>query len=442
MSLNGVLNERYIYSGDMDSSSPTNSYSHLVYRSSSSLKKVAPQDESDEPINQQVPAEAGTIVLMQVPQKIIPTPPALPPPGFSRKMQGSASRNGVQNFQSSGGSLLVPKEMTEMWDQLFLKASSADVTILTEDGGSFQAHSIVLISASPVLKTLIKKQQARKTACKIMVVGVPLAAARMFVRMLYSSRYEHADMEKYVLHLVVLSHVYGVHFVKKLCTHQLEQGLLTVENVIDVLQLARLCDVPRLNLMSLRLIINDFKNVARTEGWRVMRESDPSLEQELVEAVIDADSRRQGKIRKIEEEKVYGQLRDAMEALVHICRDGCRTIGPYDKPFDGRQPGPCQFPACKGIESLVRHFAGCRVKVPGGCVHCKRMWQLLELHSRMCQDTEICRVPLCRHFKEKLGHQSKKDENKWKLLVSRVMAAKHSANAFSLATVSARLEEE
>ena len=85
-----------------------------------------------------------------------------------------------------------------------------------------------------------------------------------------------------------------------------------------------------------------------------------------------------------------------MEALVHICRDGCRTIGPHDKDLDENQ-GPCNFPACKGLESLVRHFAACKTRVPGGCVHCKRMWQLLELHSRMCSEPDICKVPLCRY---------------------------------------------
>lgn len=84
-----------------------------------------------------------------------------------------------------------------------------------------------------------------------------------------------------------------------------------------------------------------------------------------------------------------------MEALVHICKDGCRTIGPRDKVLKGGH-GACNFPACKGLETLVRHFSGCRTRVPGGCVQCKRMWQLLELHSRMCNESDVCSVPLCR----------------------------------------------
>lgn len=104
-------------------------------------------------------------------------------------------------------------------------------------------------------------------------------------------------------------------------------------------------------------------------------------------------------MRKKEERKVYLQLYEAMEALIHICRDGCRTIGPCDKmlPRGGGTQAACEFPACKGLEALVRHFSICKVRVPGGCMQCKRMWQLLELHSRMCLEPDACKVPLCRY---------------------------------------------
>ncbi|KMT15541.1 hypothetical protein BVRB_3g058930 [Beta vulgaris subsp. vulgaris] len=131
----------------------------------------------------------------------------------------------------------------------------------------------------------------------------------------------------------------------------------------------------------------------------------------------------------MEEEKVYLQLHAAIEALIHICKDGCSTIGPRDKMLKGSQIA-CGFPACKGIEMLVRHFFSCKTRIPGGCSHCKRMWQLLELHSRMCDVPDSCNVPLCRHFKEKVRQQSKKDEAKWTLLVRKVMEAKNLSNHF------------
>lgn len=105
--------------------------------------------------------------------------------------------------------------------------------------------------------------------------------------------------------------------------------------------------------------------------------------------------KKQDKVTKLEDDQVYAQLYDAMEALTHICRDGCMSIGSADKILN-RRPTICSYPACNRMESLVRHFADCKLKIAGGCVHCKRMWQLLELHSRLCNSTGYCKVPLCR----------------------------------------------
>ncbi|XP_042960936.1 BTB/POZ and TAZ domain-containing protein 5-like isoform X3 [Carya illinoinensis] len=33
------------------------------------------------------------------------------------------------------------------------------------------------------------------------------------------------------------------------------------------------------------------------------------------------------------------------------------------------------------------------LRVPGCCVRCKRMWQLLELNSRLCTSYDVFRVP-------------------------------------------------
>ena len=121
----------------------------------------------------------------------------------------------------------------------------------------------------------------------------------------------------------------------------------------------------------------------------------PSYKSADIVLFLWSPQRKQDKLSKLEDDRVYAQLYDAMEALTHLCRDGCRSIGSPDKTLT-RRPTVCSYPACKRLESLVRHFADCKLKVAGECVHCKRMWQLLELHSRMCPTGDSCKVPLCR----------------------------------------------
>lgn len=134
--------------------------------------------------------------------------------------------------------------------------------------------------------------------------------------------------------------------------------------------------------------IKDFKSVSATEGWKVIKRAVP-----LLEAVVEADTRKQQRRDKLEERKMYLELYEATEALIHIYREGCGTIGPCDKVLKGRQT-VCKFPACKVLEGALRHFLGCKPRA--SCLHCKRMWQLLQLHSCICDHSDSCKIPLCR----------------------------------------------
>ncbi|KAL3583822.1 hypothetical protein D5086_014883 [Populus alba] len=345
-------------------------------------------------------------------------PPSRGPPTTSYHQKGL-----FINASTLRGYSCVRTATRDLWDQLFDEGYRADVTISTDNGGSIYAHASVLGMASQVMKGMLKQAKGRGRRRSISIHGVPHDAVRVFIRLLYSSCYEKEEMEDYVLHLLVLSHVFVVPALKQICIQQLEHGFLTSENAVDIFQLALLCDAPRLSLVCHHMILKKFQEISITEGWKVMKKSHPSLEKELLESLDDEENMQRERTRKSNERKIYFQLYEAMEALVHICRDGCQTIGPHDKDFRDNQ-APCNYSACKGLEMIVRHFASCKLRVPGGCIHCKRMWQLLELHSRLCVDSEACRVPLCRNFKERTKKQSKKDEIRWRILVKNILKTK------------------
>lgn len=107
---------------------------------------------------------------------------------------------------------------------------------------------------------------------------------------------------------------------------------------------------------------------------------------------------RKKRTRKHREEQIlYLQLSEAMECLEHICTEGCTSVGPYDMKPNRNKKNPCgKFSTCQGLQLLIRHFVTCDKRVNGGCLRCKRMWQLLRLHSSICDQSDSCKVPLCR----------------------------------------------
>ncbi|CAM8918914.1 unnamed protein product [Rhodiola kirilowii] len=352
------------------------------------------------------------------------------PPPVPSKVENCCGRKNC-NESNSFEQCNVSMATRDMWGQMFDEAYRADVVISTEQDGCIYAHASILGMASPALRGILKqcKRQGRKRL--ISILGVPHDAVQVFIKFLYTSCYEPEEMQEFALHLLVLSHGYVVPRLKNLCEQQLEQGLITVENVTDILQVSLLCDAPRLSLICHQIIMKNFKAITTTEGWKVMKKSHPMLEKEILESLIEEDTSKNERLKKLSERKMYLELYEAMEALMHIFNEGCRTIGPHDKVPRGDQ-SPCKYEPCKGLEQLVRHFASCKLrapsgnklKSPGSCLHCKRMWQLLDLHSRLCIDSSACRVPLCRNFKERIKKQSKKEDRKWNILVRKILRAK------------------
>ncbi|KAG1331376.1 BTB/POZ and TAZ domain-containing protein 2 [Cocos nucifera] len=328
-------------------------------------------------------------------------------------MRNSADGNSFRRWHEAGNEFMPP----------------ADVQIITSGGQSIPAHSAVLASASPVLEKMLYRCRISLNSQRIIhIKGVPYDAVSAFIQFFYSSssalssREGEEAMEKYGMHLLVLSHAYQVKWLKRRC----EGGVaarLRVEVVVDVLKLAKLCDAPRLYQRCMRLVAKDFASVIQSEGWCFIRRHDPLLEKEILHFIEDADQRKKRWMREMADQEMYQQLSEAMECLQHICTVGCTVVGPHDGEPPSRSKGPCSFRTCEGLQLLIRHFATCGKKLsPGGCIHCKRMWQLFQLHSSICDQSDSCKVPLCKQFKSKMQLDGKVDKT-WRLLVKKVVTA-------------------
>ncbi|KAI3777643.1 hypothetical protein L1987_47444 [Smallanthus sonchifolius] len=335
-----------------------------------------------------------------------------------------------------------PASLTES-DNVSGDVTETYIQIVTSGGRRIPVHANILASASTVFESLIDRPRKHRSSEKsIPILGVPCDAVEVFVGFLYSGKYTEEDIEKHGIHLLALSHVYLIPQLKSRCTKALIERL-TIDNVIDALQLARLCDAPDLYLKCMKLVSNSFKAVEETEGWKFLQNHDPFLELEILQFIDETESRRKKIRRKRKEQSIYFELSEAMDCLEHICTEGCINVGPFDKePMKNR--APCnKFSTCQGLQLSIQHFVNCKKRINEGCVRCKRMWQLFKLHASICESPgSSCRVPLCRRFKMRGGEEmkNKKEEIRWELLVKKVVLAK--ATSSLLLPKRKRVEEE
>ncbi|KAH7681567.1 CREB binding protein/P300 and related TAZ Zn-finger proteins protein [Dioscorea alata] len=286
--------------------------------------------------------------------------------------------------------------------------------------------------ASPVLERML--EHARRSCSsnsrrQIKVLGVPCDAVLSFVRLLYSSKWRSSDkdeveeMEKHGMHLLALSHTYRVQWLKLVCETCL---IVSTENVIDTLKLAKWCDARRLYIKCMVVLTQDLAGVQCTESWRFIQAHDPQLELEILQFIQEKDLRMKRMRRRKEEQGVYMQLVEVLECLDHICTEGCTNVGPLDVDLASKSRGPCgYFSTCEGLQQLILHLPLCAKKLaPGKCTHCKRMWQIFRLHSSLCARTEFCKVPLCKQFRMRKLEEGKGDDEMWRLLVKKVAFAR------------------
>jgi E1A/CREB-binding protein len=70
----------------------------------------------------------------------------------------------------------------------------------------------------------------------------------------------------------------------------------------------------------------------------------------------------------------------------------------------------CRSSNCAKVKALFNHAVNCTVKITGGCTYCRRMWALLQAHSKMCIAAE-CPVPRCRELRALRRQQATRQED-------------------------------
>ncbi|XP_042497833.1 histone acetyltransferase HAC1-like isoform X2 [Macadamia integrifolia] len=99
------------------------------------------------------------------------------------------------------------------------------------------------------------------------------------------------------------------------------------------------------------------------------------------------------------------QLRKMLDLLVHASQ--CRSP-------------QCQYPNCRKVKGLFRHGIQCKIRASGGCLLCKKMWYLLQLHARACKESE-CHVPRCKDLKEHLRRLQQQSDSRRRAAVMEMM---------------------
>ncbi|KAF8772491.1 hypothetical protein HU200_005709 [Digitaria exilis] len=293
------------------------------------------------------------------------------------------------------------KSMALYADLDALRASAADVRIVTSDGQSIAAHSYVLVSPAALscsldwstdfLRLSVVADRlgyiyfseglgvaghgaAAAAGCAIRILGVPSDAVLAFLHLLYaSSRVEEEVAAAHGPQLLALAHAYRVGWLKR-AAEAAVAARLTPDRAVDMLKLAGLLDAPRLRAATSPPSRPPTGGASRAAARPGAGDGAPP------------DGGGRGLAPGAE---AYGQLAEAMDSLDRIfAADDTAAEAP-----SSTSTTECE----QGLRLLMRHFATCaRRAAPGGCARCRRLLQLFRLHASVCDRPEHEHDQPCR----------------------------------------------
>ena len=191
----------------------------------------------------------------------------------------------------SRSSILVPVGNEELsicnfvWNmqKVFDAGQFTDVTIDCQ-GKMFHCHKAILAGRSPVLEAMFSSNFKEGMGEKVEVVDVTPDIFEELLHFIYSGEVQYLNMNKRerAAKLLVAAEKYYVPDLKHFCEENLCVNL-TVDNVLDTLELADLHNAANLRAMALKFIGENAKEVASQKEWR---ERIPDMMADIIDAII------------------------------------------------------------------------------------------------------------------------------------------------------------
>ena len=187
----------------------------------------------------------------------------------------------------SRSSMLVPhnidKESTRNYmrkmKKIFHDGKFADATIVCQ-GKEFPCHKAILAGRSSVFEAMFSPNFKEGMENKVEVEDVAADVIEDMLIFIYGG--EVGDLQGRASELLVAAEKYHLEDLKKFCEESLCVNI-TVENVLDMMELADLHNAANLRSMALKFIGRNAKEVAAQKDWR---ERFPDVVVDIIDAII------------------------------------------------------------------------------------------------------------------------------------------------------------
>lgn len=157
----------------------------------------------------------------------------------------SATKNSTEeneSLKSALKSLEARIQFLTMWDSVPGYDSSADVVLLTPDGGRFIAHSSILSGRSIVFKAMLNSGMQESRSMVISLEDVNKEAVAIFLKFLYKAQIDAKDFQENgevkAEMIIRLCQQYQIDFLLSTFQNFIVENIINIENLETILCIA------------------------------------------------------------------------------------------------------------------------------------------------------------------------------------------------------------
>lgn len=190
--------------------------------------------------------------------------------------------------------IAMPRFSTE-FIELLNSPELSDFTIIAENGEEIYVHQVILLTRWPHFKNLHKSGMSEAIERK-MIMYEPVEVIMAFLRFLYSDRLDENEPWQVVCDLLVMSNMYLVHRLKKLCCQRLYERHLTIESCGIIFEKAIMAEEVGLKLLTLNFMFQNYGFILKSN---LLMDLPALVRNEFLEAVPEEAVLEVGRTKNI-----------------------------------------------------------------------------------------------------------------------------------------------
>lgn len=187
-----------------------------------------------------------------------------------------------------------PRFSTE-FVQLLNSPELSDFSIIAANGQEIYVHQVILLTRWPHFKNIHKSGMSESIERKMTILE-PVEVIMAFLKFLYSDRLDENEPWEVVCDLLVMSNMYLLHRLKKLCCERLYRCHMTIDSCGLIFEKAIMAEEVGLKLLALSFMFQNYGSILKSN---MLMDLPSSVREEFLDSVPEEAVLEVGRSRYI-----------------------------------------------------------------------------------------------------------------------------------------------